>query len=135
MPGNERRIAPRKVCAVPLRFRVVTNGWHGPTEEAAALYGVPTLLTSANSATIEGQALNLSERGVYFTSPEKLSAGQPLEMYFTLPRELTGRSPEQVRCSARVVHVEEETDRRGMRGIGAEVERFEPIPAARDWSN
>jgi hypothetical protein len=86
-------------------------------------------------ASLAGEALNLSERGVYFTSREKLSIGAPLEMYFTLPRELTGRSPEPVRCKARVVHVEERANGRGVHGIGAAVERFELLAAAHDWSN
>jgi len=87
------------------------------------------------SATFEGHALNLSERGVYFTSREKLTVGEPIEIYLTLPRELTGRSPEPVRCSARVVHVEDRHDQRGMKGIGAIVDRFEAVVARRNWSN
>jgi hypothetical protein len=85
---------------------------------------------------MEGEALNLSERGVYFTSRETLQVGEPLEMIFTLPRELTGRGPEQVRCTARVVHVDDQTDHQGRRGFGATVERFEPIAVApRNWAN
>ena len=79
----------------------------------------------ANVATLEGEALDISERGVYFTSRKKLQKGESLEMYFTLPRELTGRgSRKQVRCSARVVHIDGETGPQGVRGIGATVERL-----------
>ena len=117
MPGNERRSSPRQECAVPLRFRVLADG-QGPV-----------------AATFEGQAFNLSEHGVYFRSRDRVRVGQRLEMYFTLPRELTGRAPEQVRCTARVVHVEEETDQRGTTGVGAFVERFEPLRERRDWAN
>ena len=67
-------------------------------------------------------------------SRQKVSVGEPLEMYFTIPRELTGRSAEQVRCSARVVHVQSHADQ-GMVGVGAAVERFEPMSSARDWGN
>ncbi len=60
--------------------------------------------------------------------------GAPLEIYFRLPREVTGRSAEDVRCSAGVVHVDQaETD--GLIGIGAIVERFEPIATIRNWHN
>jgi hypothetical protein len=135
MSGRERRTSPRKECVVPLRFRVVTNGHRAQAEEIAASYGMRESKLLARAATLEGEALNISERGVYFTSREKLHVGEPLEMYFTLPRELTGRGPELVRCSARVVHVDEETDRRGVRGIGATVERFEPVVVARNWAN
>jgi len=61
--------------------------------------------------------------------------GEPLEMYFTIPRELTGRTTEHVRCTARVVHVEPRADNQGMLGVGAVVERFEPMSAAHDWGN
>ena len=137
MMGRERRLSPRKVCAVPLRFRTVANAQMTPAREIAAIYQPrnPWIKAAPHSATLEGEAQNLSERGVYFLTPERLNVGDPLEMYFTLPRELTGRSPEAVRCSARVVHVEERCDRRGYAGIGAVVERFEPLIAARDWSN
>jgi hypothetical protein len=85
--------------------------------------------------TIEGESVNLSERGIYFRSRQRVNVGEPLEMYFTIPRELTGRSAEQVRCSARVVHVEPQADRQGLVGVGAAVERFEPMSSARDWGN
>ena len=56
-----------------------------------------------------------------------------LEMYFTLPRELTGRGAEHVRCTARVVHVDEHADETGERGIGAAVERFEFVAQFTFW--
>jgi hypothetical protein len=126
MSGAERRISPRKPCVVPVRFRIVANGGRETLglREAAR-----------NSVTHEGEVLNLSENGVYFTSRMKLIVGEPLEMHLTLPRELTGRNPEQVRCTARVVHVEDRSDLGGIAGIGAVVDRFEPIGATRDWSN
>jgi hypothetical protein len=135
MSGRERRTSPRKECVVPLRFRVVTNGHKALAEDIAASYGLRDSKVLARVATLEGEALNISERGIYFTSREKLHVGEPLEMYFTLPRELTGRGPELVHCSARVVHVDEAADPRGARGIGATVERFEPVVVARNWAN
>jgi hypothetical protein len=137
MSGRERRLSPRKVCAVPLRFQTTANGHAAQARDTAGAYETRTQNTKAStlSATLEGEAQNLSERGIYFLTPERLSVGEPLEMYFTLPRELTGRSPEAVRCSARVVHVEERSDQRGLSGIGAVVERFESLIARRDWSN
>ncbi|MGD1210170.1 MAG: PilZ domain-containing protein [Candidatus Acidiferrales bacterium] len=135
MSSRERRVSPRKECAVPLRFRILTNGNDPHTEDIVASHETSAPRAQAYSATFEGQALNLSECGLYFTSREKLSVGEPLEIYLTLPRELTGRSPEPVRCSARVVHVEDRHDQRGMKGIGAVVDRFEAVVARRSWSN
>jgi hypothetical protein len=83
----------------------------------------------------EGEMVNLSERGIYFKTAQKMKIGQAMELYFTLPRELTGRSPEPVRCSARVVHVEQQSDERGWTGVGACVERFEPLQRFRNWDN
>jgi hypothetical protein len=129
MGSKERRIAPRKECTVPLRFRVTKSADH-LAREVGGRVSARTL-----SVTIEGESVNLSERGIYFRSRHRVKVGEPLEMYFTIPRELTGRSAEQVRCSARVVHVEQQADGRGLVGVGAAVERFEPMSVARDWGN
>jgi hypothetical protein len=135
MSGSERRGAPRKGCAVPLRFRVVSDEHSGQAESLAPGFAARPMESGANGAGCEGEAFNLSERGVYFRARERVNVGERLEMYFTLPRELTGRAPEQIRCSARVVHVEESPDHRGTTGIGAFVERFEPMTQRRNWSN
>jgi hypothetical protein len=127
MGNKERRIAPRKECTVPLRFRVA-KGVDSSAREAGASARTPF-------GTIEGESVNLSERGIYFRSRQRVNVGEPLEMYFTIPRELTGRGAEQVRCSARVVRVEPQADRQGLVGVGAAVERFEPMSSARDWGN
>jgi hypothetical protein len=135
MPEKERRISPRKQCTVPLRFRVVTDGNRNQAEDITAAYKLRRSKDPAHAAALEGEALNVSEHGVYFTSRENLRVGEAVEMRFTLPWELTGRSPELVRCSARVVHVDEKTDPQGPRGFGATVERFEPLVVARNWAN
>lgn len=133
MSASERRGSPRKECAVPLSFRVLAPS--AQLDSPKGDYEAWASKGSIYSANLQGEALNLSERGMYFTSREKLSVGERLEIYLTLPRELTGRGPEQVRCSARVVHVEQHEDQRGARGIGAFVERFEPVFIARNWAN
>ena len=135
MSEKERRISPRKQCTVPLRFRVVTDGNRNQVEDFTATYRLRRSKDPAHAAALEGEALNVSEHGVYFTSRENLHVGEALEMRFTLPWELTGRSPELVRCRARVVHVDENADPQGARGFGATVERFEPLVVARNWAN
>ena len=129
MGSRERRISPRKECIVPLRFRVTIAA----DQVARRVTGSPPARTAFG--IIEGESVNLSERGIYFRSRQRVCVGEPLEMYFTIPRELTGRSAEQVRCSDRVVHVEPQADRQGLVGVGAAVERFEPMSSARDWGN
>ena len=143
--SNERRIAPRKVCAIPIRIRPVVAE-PAPIAIAAAKPASSAARMQANSGAAasgptqvldmqHGETVNLSERGIYFKTPQKPRIGQAMELYFTLPRELTGRSPEPVRCSARVVHVEQQADERGWTGIGAAVERFEPLKRFRTWDN
>ncbi|MGH9740271.1 MAG: PilZ domain-containing protein [Candidatus Acidiferrales bacterium] len=134
MSGSERRNSSRKLCTMPVRFRVNGNGGSEQAEELETAQRSEMRSAGVGRSEFVGKALNLSERGVYFTCREKLSIGQPIEMYFTLPSELTGRAPENVRCSARVVHVDED-GHLGLRGIGASVEQFEPVAAVRNWAN
>jgi PilZ domain len=141
MSNNERRIAPRKSCVIPLRFRILANEFVAGSNRdfTGSRSGMtdfhPVRSMPIHLAVLEGETVNLSERGIYFRSRQNVSIGEPLEMYFTLPRELTGRGPEEVRCSARVVHVQKGADQEGMVGVGATIERFEPIGSIRSWDN
>jgi hypothetical protein len=134
MSLKERRGSIRKICALPLRFRVSANGSNDRAESAEPAEGTVAGSATVPGAECVGKALNFFERGVYFTCREKLTIGQPIELYFTLPHELTGRAPEDVRCRARVVHVDDD-GQAGLRGIGASEERCEPVAAVRNWAN
>lgn len=134
MAGRERRVSPRKECVVPLRFRIMSNGVRKELHNEPGELSRRSSLTETLMGTFDGQSVNLSERGIYFTSTQKMNIGEPLEMFFTIPRELTGRDSERVRCSARVVHVEDCGERQGLLGFGAAVDRFETIGAP-DWGN
>jgi hypothetical protein len=156
MSSNERRIAPRKIFSIPIRIRplaseslsvaagstvsrnATTSSYSAvPASSASSLMnsGVATSKPVRVLDMQEGETVNLSERGIYFKTAQKVKIGQAMEIYFTLPRELTGRSPEPVRCSARVVHVEQYSDERGWTGVGASVEQFEPLQRFRTWAN
>jgi hypothetical protein len=107
MSARERRIAPRKACAIPLRFRVLSHfvraGVGADVSAGSSSTGKEARQKLSGRAGIQdGQSINLSERGIYFKAHSKLSVGEPIEIYFTLPTELTGRTPEEVRCCARV---------------------------------
>jgi hypothetical protein len=78
--------------------------------------------------------VDLSERGVGFKSQQTVSLGQSIEIYFTLPTELTGRIPEDVRCTARVVHVDHHEEH-GFTSVGADIQRFERITSGKVWGN
>jgi hypothetical protein len=132
--GKERRRTPRRRCALALRFRIAVTLNRPRTEAAPAGDDTPVQESMGPYPTLEGESVNISERGIYFVAREKPSVGTPLEIYLTLPRELTGREPEPVRCRARVAHVEEQADHRGLRSIGAAIERFESLARESDWT-
>jgi hypothetical protein len=136
--ARERRITPRKACVIPLRFRVMSNavtvGVVGAASDSAAGLEPARVRQSPGRVGIqEGQTVNLSERGIYFTSPMKLSVGEPLEMFLTIPGELTGRSAEAVKCSAVVVHVDAHGNE--ALGVGAAIERFQTLAESHTWDN
>ena len=134
MSGRERRTSPRKECVVPLRFRVVSNGHRALAEDIAASYGrgIPRCWLTWHFGRRSSEYFGTRN---LFHFARKTACGRTAGNVFTLLRELTGRGPELVHCSARVVHVDEATDPRGARGIGATVERFEPVVVARNWAN
>ena len=156
MSSNERRIAPRKIFSIPIRIRPLaseslsvaagstvsrnaTTSSYSPVPASSASSPMKSAVATSKPVRVldmqEGETVNLPERGIYFKTAQKVKIGQAMEIYFTLPRELTGRSPEPVRCSARVVHVEQYSDERGWTGVGASVEQFEPLQRFRTWDN
>jgi hypothetical protein len=135
MSGKERRLSPRKACSIPIRFRTFASEFVPVMAEAAVAGGARSVRTSSQDAeVIDGEAVNLSERGISFKSSYKFQVGESVEMYFTLPRELTGRRPEEVRCNARVVHIDASSNGRGSL-VGATIDRFEPLRDPRRWQN
>jgi PilZ domain len=128
-----RRIVPRKPYTMPVRFVVLS--------EELALAGnfqgnarVMNELNSGLDRAIEphqGETFDLSERGIGFKSQQPICLGQSIELFFTLPAELTGRIPEEVRCTAKVVHVDDRRDPRGLTCVGATIERFERLSPKR----
>jgi hypothetical protein len=138
MSYNDRRVVPRKPFAMPIRFVVVDGPFAAPANPKTSPDVAVNMMGPGKVQPLvlhQGETVNLSERGVAFKSPETLSLGQYLELFLTLPTELTGRIPEDVRCAARVVHVDSRTDSQGNVRIGAIIERFERITAAHDWRN
>ena len=118
----ERRIAPRDVYTLPVRFRVCRDVF-APAPQRARAHGAGADATLA-SDVFDGETVNISHLGIYFTSNRQIAFGEELEISFRLPGELTGRSPLDVRCNARVVHVNASIDGNGTLGIGAAIGRF-----------
>src|SRR5271154_133489 len=125
MSINDRRIVPRKPYAMPMKFVVLSQESAG-----AGNFDMRSGPLAAQSGIedaplpYEGETVNLSERGVGFKSQQPLSLGQTIEVFFTLPTELTGRIAEDVRCIAKVVHVDPDREIPGYIRVGAMIERF-----------
>jgi PilZ domain len=136
MSIDDRRIVNRKPCAIPIRFILVAEGsaviakGHANSRAAAG-----EVETGRACRPHEGETENLSERGVAFKSSHAVSLGQHIELFFTLPTELSGRIPEDIRCIARVVHVDPASDPQGNIRVGAAIERFERMAPARNRGN
>jgi hypothetical protein len=121
--SKERRVAPRTICTVPVRFRVRTDIFAPKPQQRAYVCRDRISPTSAPDV-LYGETVNISAVGIYFKSREHVAFGEELEMSFRLPGELTGRTAEDVRCAARVVHVNASIDGEGTAGIGVAIGRF-----------
>lgn len=109
----ERRQLPRLSHRAPIRFRAM---------------GV-----AADKTEHFTEALNISRGGFFFASSAPLQVGMRLEVTIRMPGEVTGNSPQEIRCAARVVHVRNEPYGDGRIGFGAEIERFETVAVQERW--
>jgi hypothetical protein len=104
MKGSERRQLTRYNLRTPLRFRAIG--------------------LSSDKTEHFTEALNVSRGGFYFVSSAALQIGMPIEATLQMPGEVTGRTAEETRCTARVVHVRNAPYGDGRIGFGAEIEEF-----------
>jgi hypothetical protein len=136
MSNNERRIVPRKAYSMPIRFNVISQELAAVVPRA--MMGIPrgaSKFLETIPLPQQGETVNLSERGIRCETRHSLSVGESVELFFTLPTELTGRAIEDVKCNARVVHVDREPDMSGHISVGAAIECFERPSVARNWAN
>jgi len=109
MNSRERRYDTRVNIRVPFRFRVLNS---------------PDALEQA------AESENISQRGILFATALPLKVGTPLEVSLKMPRELAGKYSSDVKCVARVVHVQPNAFLGGKAGIGVHIERYEAVAAA-----
>ncbi len=137
MSDHDRRIAPRKSYAIPVRFNVITEQYAmvgvGGVASAPARQNAKILTTIPLPK--QGEIVNLSERGIGFKTRQNLNVGENVEIFFTLPTALTGPAPQDVRCNARVVRVDKSGDTKGMIAIGAAIDRFKRTSISRNWDH
>jgi c-di-GMP-binding flagellar brake protein YcgR len=115
MKASERRQVARTSIRTPLRFRAL---------------GV-----AAEKTEHFTEALNISRGGFFFASSAPLQVGMSLEATVRMPAEVTGSASQEMRCTARVVHVRNEPYGDGRIGIGAEIEKFEAVQPLERWAN
>ena len=115
MKVSERRQLARLSLRTPLRFRAL---------------GV-----AADRTEHFTEALNVSRGGFFFASSAPLQVGMPIEATLRMPAEVTGNGAQELRCTARVVHVRNEPYGDGRIGFGAEIEKVQTIPTLDRWAN
>jgi len=115
MKASERRQLTRLNLRTPLRFRAL---------------GVISDKTEHFT-----EALNVSRGGFYFASSAPLQVGMPIEATLRMPAEVTGNSAQEMRCTARVVHVRNEPYGDGRIGFGAEIEKFQTVAPQDRWAS
>ena len=113
MDNSERRNLVRYAMRTPIRFKAMG--------------------LAADKSEHFTEALNVSQGGFYFTTSAPLQIGMPIEATLRMPAEITGNSPKETHCRARVVHVRNEPYGDGRIGFGAEIESFLAIPRTEPW--
>ena len=106
-PAPERRVSKRYRHRTPLRVHI----WKSPAPEQRE------------------ESLDLSPHGVYFASATPFRIGETVEIFFTMPEEITTEPNAEWRCTGHVVRVEQA--RHGSAGTGVGV-RFDCYEVARE---
>lgn len=106
----DRRFTPRMDLRLPIRFHPFST--FDVPEEAA-------------------ETVNISRRGVYFSTSLPASKGMQVELKFTMPEEVSGKPERAWRCVGRVVRIDKNEGRWGRCGIGIEFDYYELVSLAR----
>jgi Tfp pilus assembly protein PilZ len=104
MATPERRITPRFKLHAPLSF-------HCPE-------------TQPNGER-RAKAINISTRGVYFTTDLLLHVGQTVELLLEMPKRVSGVDANRCRFTGRVTHIESKNMPQGVSGIGVQLLYYE----------
>lgn len=80
------------------------------------------LTVKLSGDSVASQTKDVSARGVFFYINSEVREGSPLEFTLTLPPEITLTESIQVRCTGKVIRVEDDN---GQMGIAAAIEQYE----------
>lgn len=100
---RERRLAGRHSLKTPLRVRI----WKSHIPDAT------------------GESLNLSPRGMYFSTEAILRDGEAVEVFFDMPQEITGEPNCEWRCTGHVVRTHPIEATGGKLGVGVQFDCYE----------
>lgn len=100
---SDRRLSLRHEISTPLRIRV----WKSAAPEQ------------------RGESMNLSERGILFTSDSPLPIGTVVEVLLKMPEEITGEPTAEWLCSGHVVRVIPVDSPRGRLGVGVQFDCYQ----------
>jgi PilZ domain len=104
MATSERRITPRFKLHTPLSFH---------------------RMEALSDGEQQAKAINISTRGVYFTTNLVLHVGEAVELLLEMPKRVTGAKAGSRRFTGRVTHVEFENMPLGLSGIGVQLLYYE----------
>jgi Stage II sporulation protein E (SpoIIE) len=99
MSVSERRMARRFILNVPLQL-------------------LPIKASSQAAWAVE--TMNISTRGVYFTTDLPLCQGQLVQVLLQMPKEITGNVVNARRFTGRVAHVDPNGFANGLSGVGVQ---------------
>ena len=114
MDGKERRSEVRLDVRIPVRFRPVLNPYV-PEQRA--------------------ESVNISPLGVYLTTDFPLKVGSMLVLWMTIPSEATAKRARDVRCVARVMHVEPTGRLVRKLGAGLLLEHVATVSVGERWAS
>jgi hypothetical protein len=78
------------------------------------------------------ETVNMSMGGLCLATDFPLQVGTLVELFVRIPREVSGERPTDVRCVARVVHIDSGNGA-GKAGVGMRIERCEMIKTHDRW--
>ena len=109
MTESDRRSWPRYTMALPIAVR--SSGPGGIVEQ-------------------RGKTRDINWRGLYFWTEADFQPGAEIEFTLTLPKEVTKAADVNIKCTGRIIRVDPHAAGRTDRGIAAQIEHYEFLPAA-----
>ena len=86
-----------------------------------------TVKFSNGGGETAAETKDVSARGVFFYLDSQVAEGSPIEFTLTLPPEITLTESIRVRCTGKVVRVDQQTEQGKQVGIAAAIDQYDFI--------